>query len=271
MNDTTDLDTMIEALAEIAQEQEEAKETLPKVGEPALPGLASVIAEASLLPQEALFLGLAEDGLPLLLNLDDPVPGPLLVVGDSNCGKTRLMQTIASAVDMLHAPDEVKYVIVTEKPDEWKHFHDNANSAGIFITKEGNARDLIMSLVTWAHNNKGEGLSILLLIDNLEPVTKLDPQLEQNLRWLLLRGPSRRVWPIVSLDSDQAEGMSAWLSFFRSRLFGHIEDAEIAERIIGKSKYDLSELESGSQFAMLEGNDLLKFIAPSLDAEDTDA
>lgn len=262
MNKTTDFDTMIEALAEIAEEQK-AKPALSTF-EPDSPILASVIADASPLPSEVLFLGLADDGLPLLLNLDDPVPGPLLVVGDLNCGKTRLMQTIASAVDMLHAPDDVKYVIITEKPDEWNQFHDNANNAGIFITKEDNTRDLIMSLVTWAHNNKGEQQSILLFIDNLEPVTKLDPQLEQNLRWLLLRGPSRRIWPIVSLDSDRAEDMSAWLSFFRSRLFGHIEDADTAERIIGTSKYDLSELESGSQFAMLEGDDLLKFIAPSI-------
>ena len=263
MNETTDFDTMIEALAEIA---EEAKTALPAV-EPDAPTLASVIADASPLPQEALFLGLADDGLPLLLNLFDPVPGPLLVVGDEKCGKTRLMQTIASAVDMLHAPDDVRYAIITEKPDEWKYFHDNANNAGIYITDEDNTRDLIMSLVTWAHKNKGEQQSILLLIDDLEPLTKLDPQVEQNLRWLLLRGPSRRIWPIVSLDSDQAQDMSAWLSFFHSRLFGHVEDTDKAERIIGTSKFDLSELKSGSQFAMLEGNDLLKFTAPTLDTE----
>ena len=263
MNEITDLDTMIEALAEITQEDNETEPAL-STGEPELPTLASVIADASPLPDEALFLGLADDGLPVLLNLFDPVPGPLLVVGDAKCGKTRLMQTIARAVDMLHSPDDVKYVIITEKPDEWQDFHNNDNNAGIFVTDESNTRELINSLMEWAHNNKGEQQSILLFIDDLEPISELDPQVEQNIRWLLLRGPARHIWPIVSLRSNRAEAMKAWMNFFRSRLFGHIEKEEVSEQIIGTSKFDLSKLEKGSQFAMLEGDNLLKFIAPSI-------
>ena len=84
---------------------------------------------------------------------------------------------------------------------------------GIYATQENTTPELLQSLVTWAHNNKGEGQSILLLIDDLEAITKLDQQTEQNLRWLLLRGPSRRVWPIVTINASRAHeyGNMAWI------------------------------------------------------------
>ena len=42
-------------------------------------------------PREALFLEIADDGLPILLNLHDPVPGPLLISADQSAGKTSFL------------------------------------------------------------------------------------------------------------------------------------------------------------------------------------
>ncbi|NOH04841.1 MAG: hypothetical protein HND47_24175 [Chloroflexi bacterium] len=75
---------MIEALTELVQEEQmlstsDAPRTPPMAG---LPTLNSVLADLSPLPNEALFLGMADDGLPVLLNLSDPVPGPILITGD---------------------------------------------------------------------------------------------------------------------------------------------------------------------------------------------
>lgn len=52
------------------------------------PSLNAVLDEIGLMPHEALFMGVASDGLPVLLNLQDPSPGPILVAGDSGVGKT---------------------------------------------------------------------------------------------------------------------------------------------------------------------------------------
>ena len=112
---------------------------------------------------------------------------------------------IARAAELLHTPSDVQSGIITQYPDEWKNFQDSQSMVGIYATQENNTSELLQSLVTWAHNNKGEGQSLLLLIDDLEAVTKLDQQTEQNLRWLLLRGPSRRVWPIVTINASRAQ------------------------------------------------------------------
>lgn len=261
MNDTNRFSLMIEALTELAEEAQ-SHQTAPA---PGLPDLRSILAEASPLPREALFLGLAEDGLPVLLNLYDPIPGPILIIGDQASGKTALLQMIARAVEFLHLPDDVQSGIITQYPDEWKKFKGNQNTVGIYATTENTTQELLQSLVTWAHNNKGDGQSILLLIDDLEALTKLDQQAEQNLRWLLLRGPSRRVWPIVTMNASRAKDMGSWLEFFRTRLFGFIEEALDTQLVTGRSSDGLNQLTKGSQFAMREGNKLLNFWMPTID------
>ena len=261
MDNTNHFSLMIDALTELAEE-ERAHQTPPA---PGLPTLTSVIANASPLPHKALFLGLAEDGLPVLLNLYDPIPGPILIVGDQASGKTSLLQMITRAAELLHSPEEVQYGVITQYKDEWTNFQENQNSAGIYSTQDNTTQELLQSLVTWAHNNKGDAQSVLLIIDDLEAVTKLDEQARQNLRWLLLRGPSRRVWPIITLNAKCAQNMEAWLSFFRTRLFGHIEDIQDSQLITGNSSHTLNDLTAGSQFTMREGNNWLNFWAPLID------
>jgi hypothetical protein len=263
MNDTDQLDLMLSALSEIMEEEKAGKASPQTPPTPVLPNLSRVLAGISPLPREALFLGMANDGLPVLLNLFDPVPGPILIAGDSSSGKTRLLQTIAHAVGALHAPDFVQYGTVTKKPEEWKELYGSENNAGIYRSNEENTVELIQSLVTWAHNNKGEGQSILLFIDELEDVANLDENTRQNLRWLLLRGPSRRVWTFATLKAERAEPMAEWLEFFRTRLFGFVENIDTARTLTGNSP--LNHLAPAQEFAMREGNQLLKFWLPSIE------
>ena len=61
-------DLMIDAITELAEEKRAIQPALHLV----LPTLKHFIADSNPLPQEALYLGLAEDGLPVLLNLFDP-------------------------------------------------------------------------------------------------------------------------------------------------------------------------------------------------------
>ena len=112
MNEINRLDLMIEAMAEIIQEDSQRKAAMPPPPSPpesAFPTLRTVLADLSPLPREALFLGVASDGLPVLLNLYDSVPGPILITGDSNSGKTKLLQTIARAAELHRAASVLPY------------------------------------------------------------------------------------------------------------------------------------------------------------------
>ena len=263
MDKTNRFSLMIDALTELAEEEQAHHAS--RTPAPDLPNLRTVIADTSPLPRTALFLGLAEDGLPVLLDLYDPIPGPILIMADQASGKTALLQMIARAAELLHTPSDVQSGIISQYPDEWKSFQNSQSMVGIYTTRENNTPELLQSLVTWAHNNKGEGQSLLLLIDDLEAVTKLDQQTEQNLRWLLLRGPSRRVWPIVTINASQAHNMETWLGFFRTRLFGHTHDARDSHFIANDPNKTFDDLTAGSQFTMREGNNWLNFWAPGID------
>lgn len=264
MNKTNDLDLILTALTEI-MEEEKAKNASPlPPPAPTLPTLSQVLTGLAPLPQEALFLGMANDGLPVLLNLYDPVPGPILIAGATSSGKTKLLQTIARAAELLHSPDVAQYVIVTAKPDEWKHIYNSESNAGIYQIGEKNTAELFEALVKWAHSNRGNGQSILLMVDDLDALIKLDEPTQQNLlRWLLLRGPSRRVWPFITLNAEHAETQKEWIESFRTRLFGCVEDSDQALVLTGDQP--LEHLTAGDEFAMREGNQLLKFWLPRID------
>jgi hypothetical protein len=262
MTNDNPFDLMIDSITELAEEKRVAP-TRPEVG---LPSLKSLLAENNSLPEEALYLGQAEDGLPVLLNLLDPTPGPLLITGDQGSGKTTLLKMIARAVDLVHAPSEVQYCVITDHLDEWDRFDQSENCVGIYPIQHEASSTILESLVEYAHNNKGiQRSSVLVFVDDLDKTAKLSGLTEQHLRWLLLRGPKRQIWPIVTLNSAKAAGLQDWLTFFHTRFFGQTADSGDARAITGTSLLKLNDLVSGSQFGMREGNNLLKFWVPLID------
>lgn len=250
----------LEALAELAPEINAAGADV----RPVLPSLSEVLADFASLPRSALFLGIADDALPILLNLHDPVPGPILVSADEGAGKTAFLQVVAKALIELHDPSEVQFGVVTAYTEEWKRFEQSPHCAGIFPAHHKSAMDFILSLGEWAHANKSRQ-SVVLLVDDLSRMEEADPEAKDTLRWLLLRGPARHVWPIVSLNPSQSEDILPWLEFFRTRIFGTIKNTRLAGPITRFAGGELEALVKGSQFAMLEGSNWLRFWIPRLE------
>ena len=261
MDELNRYELMLEAMAELKPEIDSAQRTQPK---PSLPSLGQVLAEFGPMPIEAMFLGVASDELPVLLNLHDPVPGPILIAGDAGTGKTALLQTVALAATMMHQPEQLQFGVVTSHPDEWNGFDTVQNNVGIFPLQHRSSEDFILSLASWAHGNKSSRQSVLLLLDDLEAVSKLDIDSQQNLRWLLLRGPARRVWPIITLNPNRMENAQAWLDAFHTRVFGPIQNEQLIRRLDAENA-DLDSLNIGTQFALREADHWLHFWLPSIE------
>jgi len=267
MNEFNRYELMMEALAELKPEIDAAypptslQKTQPTQ---ALPSISEVLNEFGMMPPEALFLGVASDGLPVLLNLHDPVPGPILVAGDAGTGKTALLQTIALAAGMMHQPEQLQFGALTSHHDEWNALEGITNNVGVFPIQHQSSEDFILSLASWAHGNKSSKQSILLLIDDLEAISKLDFDARQNLRWLLLRGPARRVWPIITINPNRMENTKPWLDAFHTRVFGPIQNIHLTRQLDAENA-DLDSLHIGAQFAMREGDHWLRFWIPSME------
>lgn len=228
-----------------------------------LPTLDRILAEIGPLPREALFLGMAADGLPVLLNLHDPHPGPMLIAGTAGAGKTAFLQTIARAVAQTHTDSEVQFGVITKQMDEWEAVEKTSHQVGVFDVNHTGAQDLILSLASWAHANKTAKQSVLLLIDDLESIAKLEFDALQSFRWLLLRGPARRVWPLITMNAERYGQVLAWIEIFRTRIFGRIENQRVAEALGGDPASALDQLEVGKQFCLRENGNWLRFNLPS--------
>ena len=227
------------------------------------PILHDVLTKLGRLPSEALFLGVASDNLPVLLNLHDPHPGPMLIAGDAGSGKTAFLKTIAHSVIQTHAADDVQFGVLTNYPEEWENIESTPHRVGVFPVGHRGTQEFLQSLASWAHSNKDTHQCVLLLVDDLESVASLDMESVQHFRWLLLRGPSRRVWPIVTLNAPRYGQVISWLQNFRTRVFGRVANGRVAEALGGDRASGLAQLEPRIQFSMREKENWLRFWLPS--------
>lgn len=250
----------LKALTELKTETS----TPPSSGKPipAAPSLSDVLAEIGSLPSGALFLGVASDGLPVLLNLNDPHPGPMLITGDAGSGKTAFLQTIAHTVTQTQRSGTLEFGVITDYPDEWETIASASACMGIFPIGHNRTGELVHSLAEWAHANKNTQQCVLLLIDDLESMAGFELGAVQDFRWLLLRGPARRVWPVVTLNAARYGQVISWLQNFRTRIFGHIADGRVAQALGADKHSSLDQLVAGIQFSLPENANWLRFWLP---------
>jgi hypothetical protein len=186
---------------------------------PARPLLDELLGEIRPLPRGALFLGQAEDGLPVLLNLHDPTPGPVLILGEKGSGKTDLLRVIAQFIISTQTPGQTQFAVLTKRAEEWQErLADAPHCVGVFYSHEPAARQLLQSLDLWVSRTGAGRQAMLLLIDGLEAVLAWDESTLHCLRQILTYGPDRRVWPIATSRPLRDAGRDEWTSLFRSRI-----------------------------------------------------
>ena len=82
----------------------------------------------------------------------------------------------------------------------------------------------------------------------------------QDFRWLLARGPSRRVWPIITMDAERYGQVLSWIPLFRTRIFGRIMNERVESALGGDKVSALSELEAPNQFSLRENGSWVRFM-----------
>lgn len=228
-----------------------------------LPSVQEFLGRIGPLPQEALVLGVAEDGLPILLNLWDPQPGPILVAGDSQSGKTNFLKTITRFAACTHHASQIQYGVITSHPHEWDGHADWPQCIGIFSAVQRNVADFIRALAAWAGMNRTSRQSVLLLIDGLDDLLPCNSGLGQDLHKILVQGPAKRVWPIVTMNLECCGNVGTWLQYFHTRVFGYSKKAGV----IGEDGCPPSGFENlcrGVEFSLKEQSQWIKFRIPGM-------
>ncbi len=254
-----------------APEAPPSPENETPVSPPDRPDLNQALEEIGPLPPGAIFLGLADDGSPLLHDLFPPgeqqaAAGPLLIVGDARSGKTALLQTLAAGLDAGDEPGDILFGVLTPRLAEWEAFEAHPSSLGIWPTRPPLMARLLGQLCAWAEASRHHRAGVILLIDGLEWLANATPEIRRDLRYLLLYGPSRRIWPAATVEAAQAGELRAWLDYFSSRIYARVASRPLAEFLTDDPAAALDDLMPGEYLLELPDG-WLKFWIPALNPE----
>lgn len=233
--------------------------------------LRQIHARISDLPAETAVLGLGEDGLPLLFDLRDPRPGPILILGDKFCGKTRLLQTIVQSLILRNRSSQVQFAVLSGKPEQWRPLQQTRPDyfLCLYSNYERAAAATILEMCDLVEaRQQGEPVdrSILFLIDGMDTVPYMDFGVRMNFEWLLKQGPAARIWPLAALDSESAMQQLHWVNRFRTRLIGAISRPDYGRDLALSNEMNPADLIPGSQFAVRLNRNWLIFNLPNLEA-----
>ena len=208
----------------------------------------------SILPNESLQLGLSEEGFPLMLNVYDPAPGSLLVAGDEGSGKTAFLQSLAET-SAFQDPGEIQFGVLTPFPEEWKRLEALPNCMGVWPTDHLAASDFLSQMISWANVLPSSRQAVLVLFEDLDLLTSGNNKVQQDLRLLLMSGPERQIWPIVTVNPGKLTRLENWLGYFQTRILGQIKHPQTASLLTGDTKINLATLLPGIQYGLshLEG------------------
>lgn len=228
-----------------------------------LSSLQKMLQEIGPLPEEALFLGRAEDGLPILLNLWDPQPGPILVAADTQAGRTEFLKTITRFVASTHRARQIQFGVITSRPDQWDGYEGDPHCVGVFSPAQRGVTDFIRALAVWIEVHQTTRQSVLLLIDGLDDFLTWNSGLGHALQKILVKGPAKRIWPVVTSSPHCCQNLGPWLDYFHTRVIGYTHQAGATL----DDGYPLSSCTKASrrvEFSMKQKSQWIKFHIPGM-------
>jgi hypothetical protein len=160
------------------------------------------------LPAYSTVLGICEDGLPLVLDLNDPNPGAILISGGRDTGKSQLLRSILSSACATNTVDQLYFYLITPSPGNQSDLNNYSQCYGILSSYDKATCELIVELAALVEQRKSGrllGVKCILAIDNLyELIKHQDFDVINHLKWLYRFGASNGVWLISTLESERS-------------------------------------------------------------------
>lgn len=167
--------------------------------------LTAYIQSIQPLPCYTLLLGICQDGLPLLLDLEHYQTGPLLITGSHSFSMRDFLISILASGRLINPPETVDYLLITPNASTFANELISSSSTAIQHPAGRSAHELIMSLsalVEQRNTGRQRGPTLILAIEDLDTLVRyMNQDVYAHFLWLLREGPFARVWPVTTLHT----------------------------------------------------------------------
>lgn len=166
------------------------------------PTVNEIVESLSPLPTEAIVLGMADDGLPVLFNTSTIFgTSPNIMIWNGEVG---FLKSVAEFI-LNRDPDEkdeIEFVVFTRNMEEWGFLADKSNKVrnspciGVIPFWSDLADQVLLGLASWIHQGIHPNHSVIVLIEGVENILKMDVSAKQNFHYIFLSGGDRQVFAI---------------------------------------------------------------------------
>lgn len=245
-----------------------ARDEKPQV---VVPSLDQVLQQNPNLPTQAAVLGVCEDGLPVLLDMDDPTPGALVVIGDEREAQLEVLRTAIASLVKRSSPRSVQFLVFSCEPETWQDWISaqgyDRYSLGVERAESESIRDWVIRLADWTEQRRlgqSSGPSVLLVMDTLSFLTTLDYDIRLNFEWMAKEGPQAHVWPLAVVSTDLAKTLRGrrLLRAFQTQVLGYAHNTEDYVPLAGLDPKEAGAFRARGEFAVKAGENWLRFRLP---------
>ncbi|HKJ26739.1 MAG TPA: hypothetical protein VJ965_03795 [Anaerolineales bacterium] len=242
-----------------------------------LPSLEMMLAEQRNLPPFSLFMGICEDGLPLVLDFLEPGAGSFLIASDSGFDNTALMHSLITAAIKANSEDEVYIHLISPHADDLLYFHWQPNFKISYDPFRPEVEVVLEEMVNLVAERQHSGQRTpvhLFAIDGLDILQQaLSAQSKIRLDWLIEHGPAVGFWIFATIESTYiSPAMTPVLDLFSSRILGRVSQPNLARSLSGLSRSYLYDLHNGLEyFVRTMGQSFNIWMLQSEDIKDTDS
>jgi len=200
------------------------------------------------------------------MDLNDPSPGALLLLGDDPNANRRHLKAIAHSIAAINEPRHAQIVLLSSRPDIFDlagkpHLAEQASpyEAAAYIALSEGYLEAERRMETGVRQP-----AIILVIDPLEVILReIDPAGLAFFRWLLRKGPEVNVWTIAALTTLNTKAFD-WRTVrsFGTCVVGAVKAPKEIAGLTGIGADVMQALHPGQQAALKLGDRPVVFEIP---------
>ena len=228
-----------------------------------------ILSRFSNLPAQSALLGLGDDGLPVMLDLLDPSPGAVAIIGDEREAQLEMLRSVIASAALRNSPRALQFVVLSMQPESWQKWVTergfDRHSMGILPANEETAREWILRMADWTEDRRTgrrSGPPVLFILDTLSFLPRLELDARLNFDWLAKEGPIAAIWPIAAISIDLAASLGSRLGPFQTKVLGYTDDPSLYVRVANVDPEETGAFRKRGTFAVRVGENWLRFRLP---------